>query len=95
MAGDAFAPAPIMYKSASGYFDSCRIAKGIRRASPVRTNMLSSGRNCGQRVGAADLKTIPPITNNATTKKDGVKNFISCFLKCSALCAALYKLRIL
>ena len=36
--------APIIYKSESGYFSANRIANGIRRKSPVKTNMLSFGK---------------------------------------------------
>lgn len=39
-----WAPAPMIYKSALGNSRILRMANGMRRSSPVRTNMLSLGR---------------------------------------------------
>lgn len=75
------APAPMIYNCARGYRRSCRSANGIRRASPVRTKMLSFGNSVAHRVGAVDLKIMPPITKHDSTNKDGFNNFIGCLLK--------------
>ena len=71
-----------MYKSAFGYSRIFLRAKGIRRSSPVNTNMLSFGCMMPHFRGAEDLKSIPPIKKQLSIKNDGVITFfiISCFL---------------
>ena len=82
----AGAPAPIMYRSVSGYFCIWRTANGILRSSPVKTNILSSGKITPQLVGADTLNIMPPSKNSAKNKKDGVKNRISLLLINLMLC---------
>ena len=65
-------PAPIMYRSVFGYSWTLRKANGIRRASPVNTNMLSFGRIVPHWIGVVALNTIPPMINRLNIKNDGV-----------------------
>ncbi len=62
----------MMYRFVSGYSRILRIANGIRRSSPVRTNILSSGSIVPHCVVDNDLKTIPPRIKQLNIKKDGV-----------------------
>ena len=73
-------PAPMMYRSAFGCLRIWRIANGMRRSSPVKTNMLSFGSMVSQRFGVLDLNIIPPMTNSESITKDGVNIRRSIFL---------------
>ena len=75
------APAPIMYRSAFGYSFSLRIAKGMRRSSPVNTKILSFGKISPHLRGECARKYIPPMTKQLNNIKDGVSKLrIICLL---------------
>lgn len=69
-------PAPIIYKSASGYLSICFMANGTRRKSPVRTKILSLSKMKSQSFGDVNLKTMPPRTKMPSNKNDGRNIFM-------------------